>query len=521
MESALRLGDAVAAPPSSGYRSYVLFLLVLVYALNFIDRQIISVLALDLKRDLDLTDADLGFLYGTAFGVFYALFGVPMGRLADSWNRVRLITVGLTLWSAMTALSGLSRTGGQLAAARIGVGIGEATASPCAYSLLSDYFPRKNRATALAIYSTGMYLGAGLSLFIGGAIVESWNRAYPQGWLGLVGWQAAFMAVGVPGLLLALVIATLREPPRGLSDGLITPPSAHPFRGFVAELLTIVPPFTLVGAAQRGLRPLAINLAAAAAIALLAILLGRWTDNYLQWAAVGLGSYAIFSWASALRTRDRPAFTLIWGSRAFVLMLIAHGFTSFVNYAVVFWSLPYVEASLGATKANAGLLIGGAGAAGGFLGLMLGGRISDHLRARLPAGRVLVMLFAALAPVPLFITSFTTDSLTLFYTLHLPMTLLSSCGLGAYAATSQDLVLPRMRGVATATLFLAITMVGLALGPYAAGRISVLTGSVGTGVLSLLAVLPLSVGALLLLYRALPRDEASIVERARAAGEPI
>lgn len=510
-----------ALPPSPAYRSYVLTLLVVVYALNFVDRQILSVLAVDLKRDLDLTDADLGFLYGTAFGVFYALFGVPMGRLADSWNRVRLITVGLTLWSAMTALSGLSRTGGQLAAARIGVGIGEATASPCAYSLLSDYFPRERRATALAIYSTGMYLGAGLSLFIGGLVVERWNAAHPEGWLGLVGWQAAFLAVGMPGLVLAAVVASLREPPRGLSDGLLTPPSAHPFRAFFAELMTVLPPLTLIGAARRGRAALIVNVSAAAAIVLAAWLLTIATGNALQWSAVGVGAYAVFSWASALRTRDRPAFALIWGTPAFVLMLIAHGLQSIVNYAVAFWSMPYVETALGASKAEAGLLIGGAGAAGGFLGLILGGRASDRLKRWHPSGRVMVMLFAATAAVPLKIVSFTTGSLTVFYALHLPMVMLSSCALGAFAATSQDLVLPRMRGIATATLFLAITMIGLAIGPYAAGRLAVLTGGVGGGVLTLLSVVPLTVTALIFLFRALPAAEATVIARARAAGEPI
>ena len=152
---------------ASGYAWYVLGILFLVYILNFIDRQVISILAEDIKRDLGLKDEDLGFLYGTAFGVFYSLFGIPLGRLADSWNRVRLMTVGLGLWSTMTALSGLSSTGAHLAAARIGVGVGEATASPSAYSLISDYFPKKLRATALSIYSAGLYVGGGCSLFIG------------------------------------------------------------------------------------------------------------------------------------------------------------------------------------------------------------------------------------------------------------------------------------------------------------------------------------------------------------------
>lgn len=197
------VGEQASVGKPSGYASYALGVLFLVYLVNFIDRQMITILAPDIKRDLGLDDADIGFLYGTAFAVFYALFGIPLGRLADSWHRVRLLTIGLALWSAMTAISGLARNGAMLAGARVGVGIGEATASPAAYSLISDMFPRHMRATALAIYSAGAYFGGGLSLMIGGYIVEAWDRAYPDGGtVGLAGWQVAFMAVGLPGLLL-------------------------------------------------------------------------------------------------------------------------------------------------------------------------------------------------------------------------------------------------------------------------------------------------------------------------------
>lgn len=517
----IREKPVVADQPSEKYRRYVLGLLAVVYAFNFIDRNIISVLATDLKRDLGLTDADLGFMYGTAFGVFYALFGIPMGRLADSWHRVRLITIGLSLWSLLTAVSGLARNGLQLSLARIGVGVGEATASPCAYSLLSDYFPRERRATALGIYSSGMFIGSGVSLLLGATVVERWNRAFPDGYLGLVGWQAAFMVIGLPGLLLAILVSTVREPVRGMADGLYSPPVAHPFKGFFEELLTIIPPFTLVGAAQGGARSLLMNVVGALLIAAGAYGLILVTGSALQWSALGIGVYAVFSWAMALRRRDPAAFALTWGTPTFVLLIVGYGLTAILNYALAFWALPYAETALGATKSTAGLIIGGSGAAGGFLGLMIGGRIADRLRAGNPVGRIIVILIGAFAPLPLVIISYTTTSLPLFYALVLPQMILAQLGLGAVAATAQDLVLPRMRGLATAVQFISITLIGLALGPYTAGQISTLTGSLGTGVLSLMAVVPLYAVALLMVYRRLPQAEATLVARAQAAGEPV
>src|SRR5215468_3979201 len=208
-------------PAPEGYARYVLGVLVVVYVFNFLDRQILAILAERIRADLGVSDAELGFLYGTAFAVFFAVFGIPLGRLADVWDRRLLIALGLAVWSAMTVLSGLARSFPELALARIGVGIGEASAAPAAFSLLSDYFPPARRATVLAIYSSGIYIGAGLGLFIGGLIVDRWDAAYPVAAaapLGLRGWQVAYLAVGVPGLPLALWVSTLREPRRGESE---------------------------------------------------------------------------------------------------------------------------------------------------------------------------------------------------------------------------------------------------------------------------------------------------------------
>ena len=518
------VSNQATTPPmaSERYSWFVLITLMIVYVLNFVDRQILSILAEDVKRDLGLTDADLGFLYGTAFGVFYALFGIPLGRLADSWNRVRLITIGLSLWSTMTALSGFSRTGGELAAARVGVGIGEATASPCAYSLISDYFPKEKRATALAVYSSGLFVGGGLSLFIGGAIVQNWNHAFPGGGpMGLVGWQAAFLAVGIPGLLVALLVSTIKEPVRGQADGLITPVDPHPFKGFAQELMTVIPPFTLIGASKRGASALAINLAVALIIAGAAWQLIRLTGDLPQWTAMGIGIYAVFSWTTALSVRDKPAYALIWGTPCFIAIVIGYSLISFVSYASNFWAAPYAIRELGATTAQAGLILGSMGALGGFLGVILGGRLADKLRQTNKAGRILVIMFGLIAPIPFIAIAFTTDSLTLFYIMQFPANVFAASALGASAASTQDLVLPRMRGAATATFFLGTTLIGLALGPYLAGKISTVTGSLATGNLALLATAPISIICLLYAYRALPKMEETLVERAQAAGEAI
>jgi len=530
--------EAPTRPRIGAYAWYALFVLVLVYIVNFVDRQILSILVGDIKRDLNVTDAQIGFLYGTAFAVFYALFGIPLGRLADSWYRGRLMAMGLALWSSMTALSGFANSFGMLAAARIGVGIGEASASPAAYSMISDSFPKERRATALSIYSSGLYIGGALSLPIGGLVVSRWNSAYPDvaaAPLGLAGWQAAFLAVGLPGLLLALWVLTLREPQRGASDGLPQPvvrPNA--WSDFGRELVAILPPLTLINVARIP-GALRTNLIALSVIALIGYGLYRLTGSGPQWAAYGLGVYAIFSWVQSLKHRDPPAYALIWGSPPVVILAIAFGSISFVTYATSFWIPFYVEETFygggmmpsryvaGLTaKSEVGLIIGWGAAVSAAIGVILGGYLSDLWRQRDPRGRLFINMLSAVLPIPLVAFLLTTDSLAAFYWVNPFAHMIASAWVGAAVATLQDLVLPRMRATAGATYILGTTMVGLALGPYFAGQISGLAGHdirIGIGSLyfmPLLTLIGLWFGA-----RHIARLEETKVERARAAGEQI
>jgi MFS family permease len=193
--------------PSVAYRRYVLGLLLLVYVVNFIDRNIVNILLEPIKREFDPSDTALGFLAGTAFAIFYATLGLPIARWADRGVRRNIIALALLLWSGMTALCGMARSFPQLAAARVGVGIGEAGCSPPAHSILSDYYPPERRGTAFATYALGIPIGTAFGIYVGGWMAETFS------------WRSAFLLVGLPGILLAAVVRlTLREPPRGHSE---------------------------------------------------------------------------------------------------------------------------------------------------------------------------------------------------------------------------------------------------------------------------------------------------------------
>ena len=215
-------------------RAYVLFILVVVYTFNFIDRQIIGILAVPIKADLGLTDTQLGLMGGLAFALFYTGLGIPVAMAADRFNRTWIMTAALTIWSAMTAASGLATNFWQLFAARLGVGVGEAGGVAPAYSLISDFFPPDHRARALSIYSFGIPIGSAIGIVFGGIIAS------------LLDWRIAFFIVCLAGIVVAPIFKlTVHEPRRGGFDRQredVTPPGLKT----ILRLLAKKPSFWLI-----------------------------------------------------------------------------------------------------------------------------------------------------------------------------------------------------------------------------------------------------------------------------------
>lgn len=211
------------------YRTYVLVILTLVYAFNFIDRQIIGILSPFIKEDMGLNDAQLGWLKGIYFALLYTVVGIPIAWLADRYSRVNIVAVSLTLWSGFTALSGVATNYVQLALARVGVGIGEAGGSPPSHSMISDLYPKEKRAGALAFYSLGIPFGVMLAFFASAFILQG----------GEADWRVVMISVGLPGVLLAIILKlTVKEPVRGGSLE-AAQGDPVPFKQAIRTLLTI------------------------------------------------------------------------------------------------------------------------------------------------------------------------------------------------------------------------------------------------------------------------------------------
>lgn len=316
---------------------------------------------------------------------FYAIMGVPLAKLADSWNRTKLISIGVGLWSLMTAASGLAKGFVGLAVCRIGVGVGESSASPAAYSLLADYFSDKIKTTVYSIYASGIYIGGGIGIFLGGWISDTWNSSYPISELapfGFAGWQIAFISVGLPGLIVALLVLTIKEPIRGHTEDVEIKKVDKPFKEAGKMLAGIIPIASMINLHKEDSdrKEIFFQLGFKAGILLLILLMGLLTSDWLQWSAFGLGLYALLSWIQTVKIKDPVSYEIVFRSKTMNLIMIAFPLFSFMGYAVSAFLPTYFMETFEVSATIAGRNLGLQSAIFGFLGLLFGGVFSDYLR---------------------------------------------------------------------------------------------------------------------------------------------
>jgi len=397
---------APGAPAYSlGYRNTVLWLLVVAYTFNFIDRTIISTIGQAIKVDLELSDQQLGWLGGLSFALLYTTLGIPIARLAERKSRVNIIAIAIVVWSAFTALCGTATSFVQLLLYRVGVGVGEAGMSPPAHSLISDYFEPKKRASALSIYAFGIPLGIMFGAIAGGWIAQN------------VSWQAAFMLVGLPGIAVAIAIKLIiKEPPRGWSDKQVA--------------LDAEPPAALGQEASEAGAP---------------------------------------SEGPARAADPPPSIVAVakrlFGSWGMFHMIAGITMASFAGYGTGQYVPPYFIREFGLDLATVGLLVGLVAGVANGAGTLLGGFLTDWASKRNTRWYALVPGIGLLVATPLYLFAFSRDVWQLAVPFWLLAGVLHYTYLGPTFGVVQNAMDVRMRATAVALLFFVLNLIALGFGP--------------------------------------------------------
>jgi MFS family permease len=402
---------------TTGYRYYALMVLTLVYTLNFIDRNLVNVIAQPIITEFGLSDSQYGFLNGPPFAIFYAFLGIPIAMMADRFNRIRIIAISIAIWSLMAATCGFASSFLFLLMARIGVAVGEAGSTPPSNSVIGDYFTPRKRAAALGIFAMGVTLGSALSNYFGGPIARNLNGKWVEsvftdwGWQWAVnmtdwstvgGWRVAFVAIGAPGLLIAAIAwLTVREPPRGYSD----PPGS-------AKLPS---------------------------------------KNILE-TLKELGS--------------KPTF---WS------MSMGASLVALVGYGLIGFQAPMAQRIHGIDPGTFAFQFGGPLAIVAALGTFAGGMIIDRISPRFNTAVAVVPAIGMVLAVPLYIFAYYAPTENLFTTTRVIWCLATFCHymyLGSQYTISQGVVGQQSRASAVAIMLLMIALIGNGLGPQIVGWLS-------------------------------------------------
>ncbi|WP_088311506.1 MFS transporter [Novosphingobium sp. B 225] len=522
---------------------WALALVGLTNAISLLDRQILAILAPAIKADLKLGDAEVGLLYGTVFALFYALFSLPLGRLADGWKRSRLLSLAIAFWSAATALGGMASGFAMLALSRLGVGIGEAAAQPAGTSLIYDYWPKHRRGFVMAVLASAIALGLGGSLILGGVAASWWDHAWglspvksAPAPFGLKGWQFAFMVAAIPGFVLAALMWFLREPERGGMDGIVTPPDPAPFRASWQVFGAVLPGSNWLSLLRRGAtaKYWRFNLVALTGIVLAMVLLTHITTaaaprpplvfgalainpHALQWSVIGFGLFVIVNLMQNMALGDPEAFRVITRSPTLLMVMAVGALQSVLNYGMMSFNPSFLMKYYGLSMKDTALQFGLVSAGMGILGPLLWGPLSDWLQARFPGtGRAWTALFCmGLSPIMSFWVYWAADPSS-FYWRFLAYSLVLTGWLPPLYAILYDQVLPRMRGITASVYLLVSTILGLGIGPYVVGLLSDATGNLRGSMLTINVVAIPIVVLMWLVSRRAQSDENRMLANAGA-----
>ncbi len=523
---------------------YALALVALTNAMSLLDRNILAILSPRIKHDLGIGDAEMGLLYGTVFALFYSLFSLPLGRLADGWVRTRLLSIALAFWSVATALAAAAHGFALLALSRLGVGIGEGAAQPAGFSLVFDHYAKPHRGFATAVVAAAIALGLGGSSALGGVTADWWDHLYAGGAapLGLKGWQFAFLVAGLPGFILAALLWRMPEPQRGRLDGIESPPDPRPFRASLALLAAVTPGTNWLAMAGRraGARYWNVNLVATVLVIAGAIVLTRITSpvsprpplhfgalavnpHALQWGVVGFGALVVVNLLQRLRLADRPTFEVITRSPALLLCMGVGALQMMINYGTMGFTPSFLMHHYGLSPATTGLQFGVLAGALGIIGPLIAGPLSDRINLRFPgSGRACVTLVSLGVSPLIAIWVYHAQNPASFYTRFVLYSLVLTAWYPPLYAIMFEQVLPRMRGITSSLYIIVTTLFGIGVGPFVVGMISDANGGdLAAAILDINWVAPAIVLMLVALVLRVRGDEEQLIARARRGGEVL
>jgi len=423
------------------YRKFILILLTLVYGFNFIDRQIVGILAPWIQADLGLTNTQLGLLVGLAFAAFYTIMGIPLAFLADRMNRVTLLSLALAVWSGFTAMTGFAQNFIHIALARVGVGIGEAGGSPPSHSMISDFYGKEERASALGVYSLGIPLGIMSAYFLTAALLGTDAET--------VNWRRIFISLGIFGIILALVVkVAIREPERGAMETGTKIPSGYIPLGQSFAQSNLPPRIGLFGG-------------------LLALLMGAWAFGFISW--IFVIPFVIFIVTMFLLSLQ-PGVMTILSIKSWWWMALGIAFASFASYAISGFQTKFLrllepDFSPRTFIIWIGIINGTFYVAGTYFGAKLvDWKAKTDIRAygTIPAISILLAL-------PLALAAFWAPSIALHLAIGAVLQICLGVYLGPSFAIAQTLAPVKLRAMSTALFFFVLNMIALGGGPTFAG----------------------------------------------------